>query len=1423
LARAEAHYPPVTVVETGIKTFLIADVRGYTRFTQERGDEAAARLATRFAELAREAIEAAGGTLVELRGDEVMAVFDSARQAIRAAADLQERLVDETVGDPSLPLAVGIGLDAGEAVAVDGGYRGGALNLAARLCSLAGPGEVLVSREVAHLARKVEGLDYVERGPARMKNLDQPVDVIAVRPEHEDEARITAFRAALGIGAAPALDARNPYKGLRAFAEGDADDFFGREALTEHLVERLGETRFLAVVGPSGSGKSSVVRAGLVPRLRQGALPGSEHWHIVEMFPGAYPLEELEAALLRTADSAPAGLLEQLEQDERGLLRAVKRLLTDDDSELVLVVDQLEEVFTLVEDEARRTQFLALLERAVADPHARLRIVVTLRADFYDRPLLYSGFAELLRDYVEALVPLKADEFERAIAGPAERVGAKFEPGLLAELVADVADEPGALPLLQYALTELFERREGSMLTADAYSAIGGISGALAGRAEEIYGGLGEPAQEASRQLFLRLVTLGEGAEDTRRRVERTELASMEVDQVALEEAIQEFGAWRLLSFDRDPRSGTPTIEVAHEALMREWSRFRRWIDNGREQVRLHRRLATAAREWEGADREASYLLRGSNLAQFESLAGESTIALTELEREFVEASTAANELELARERRQNRRLKGLLIGAVALLLLALIAGALALVSRSSAQHEAQVALGRQLGAEAVSQPRVDISMLLARESLKLDDSPQTEGTLLATLLRSPAVTGTFALPVPGRPQAVKVSPDGRSIATVTNCCGMRIYGTRTRRLLRTIALANADYAYVPSTGQLFAGWYGKRPGQIAQVLVDPRNGHHIHKFTYSPLWLTNGTNGNDVAVTHDGRYGFFVYSMVKMDGTDGLGYIEAWRLNRNGPPMLVRCRASDNTGIQTPQKKCPITTGVTGLVVAAEALSGDRLMVAQNGRITTWRASDMKRLTSVPGPRFAGSAVSVGSVPAAISPDGSMLAYGLSDGTVRFFDIAHDKTISGQGAHSSGVVRMAFSPDSSVAVSTADDGTAILWNPRTGQLLQRFGGHSARVLGADFSPNSKTLYTAGLDGTILEYDLGASRRFGSPFSVGHTAARGLTIVGPPLLAMAPDGRTFAAGVEQSKIGIFSTSKLRRVAEISLPASRTIFKGAWAGRRFVLGADKGLVQVWTVAGGKSRPVTTLRGLSNQGNVVSVATGEGGRLIAAVDGYGGGPSPEKGELALWRDGKLVTGHTLDLGTNGLWVAISPDGSMAAVGLDNGKALIVNTSTGRVERTIRPPKAGFVGAVSFAPNGTLAVGDYSGLVSLWNPKTGQEVGKQVLVAEGPSGVIAFAPDGASFTTGSYGGHSRLWDTSTLQQLGSDFPGSNGYWSNVAYTPDGRYQIVIYGDGTAYRWPMRVGAWEHQACSVAGRNFTTEEWRRFVGGRSYSKVCS
>src|SRR5918995_356413 len=663
------------------------------------------------------------------------------REAIRTAVELQERFVEETIDWPELPFTVGIGLDAGEAVPVEGGYRGGALNLAARLCGIAAPAEILASPAVTHLARKVDGVTYVDRGAVRLKGLDQPVQVFRLRAEAEDAADDLAFRRVLGSSGvrlaptAPDGVVPNPYKGLRAFEETDAADFFGREELIEQLVERLGTIRFLAVVGPSGSGKSSVVRAGLIPALRRGAIPGSEGWPIADMFPGPHPLDGLEAALLRSASDPPASLIEQLAHDERGLHRAVLRLLPPDGSDLVLVIDQFEEVFTLVEDEAVRTHFLGSLEAAATDPRSRLRVVATLRADFYDRPLLYRGFADLFKSRVEAVVPLSAEELERAISGPAERVDVSLEPGLVAAMLADVAEEPGALPLMEDALTELFERRDGRTLFLEAYREIGGVSGALGRRAEELYADLDDAGKEASRQLFLRLVALGEGAEDTRRRVPRSEVASLDVDQKAMTTVLDAFGASRQLSFDRDARTGEPTIELAHEAMLTAWPRLHRWIDAAREDLRTERRVAAATREWIDSDRDPSFLLGGSRLEQAETWREGSKIALTPEEREYLaisrqqEDARRAHEEEL--ERRSFRRLRALVAVLAAAALVALGLTVFAMNERGRAEREERNAFARELAAASVANADVDPerSILLALEAIDLTRS--TDGSVL--------------------------------------------------------------------------------------------------------------------------------------------------------------------------------------------------------------------------------------------------------------------------------------------------------------------------------------------------------------------------------------------------------------------------------------------------------------------------------------------------------------------------------------------------------------------------------------------------------------------------------------------------------------------------------------------------------------------
>ncbi len=311
-----------------------------------------------------------------------------------------------------------------------------------------------------------------------------------------------------------------------------------------------------------------------------------------------------------------------------------------------------------------------------------------------------------------------------------------------------------------------------------------------------------------------------------------------------------------------------------------------------------------------------------------------------------------------------------------------------------------------------------------------------------------------------------------------------------------------------------------------------------------------------------------------------------------------------------------------------------------------------MRRISSVPGPRLKSEFA-----PGAISPDGRTLAYGLPDGTVHFFDVATGKAIAGTGAHAAGVTRMAFSSDSRTVVSTGDDALAILWNPATGVPLERLTGHAGRILWPDFSADGKTLYTPSLDGTILQYDLAGDRRFGSPFNIGVAGLRAQTLDAAPLLAVSPGGRSFAASVSESRVSLFSTSTLRRMATISLASRRTVGAGAWAGDRFVLGADRGLVQIWDVAGVEPKPFAALHGLSHQGQLRSVATGAGGRVVAAVDSWdgpdpkNGGPPPHEGELGIWRDGRLV-GKPINLNAYGNAVAMSRDGSTVAVATDDG---------------------------------------------------------------------------------------------------------------------------------------------------------------------------
>ena len=445
-----------------------------------------------------------------------------------------------------------------------------------------------------------------------------------------------------------------PFKGLQYFDESDAHLFFGREQLTAKLVERLRQDRFLAVVGASGSGKSSVVRAGLVPALKRGELladdafppEGSTRWPIHVITPTTHPLEALAASLTRDSESvrATSTLMDDLARDPRSLHLHVRKILSGSshkDARLLVVVDQLEELFTACKDDAERKAFVENLLYAVApETEGPTIVVVALRADFYHHCAQFDNLFAALEKHQANIGQMNKDELRCAIEEPAKRNGWEFEPDLVNLLLHEVVGEPGAPPLLSHALLETWKRREGHKLTHRGYHESGGVRGAIAKTAETVYQNLETEQQVIARNIFLRLTTLGEGTQDTRRRAALTEIFLRPEDTTAVGTVVTTLADARLITIDQD------SVEVAHEALIREWPLLRQWLEENREGLRIHRRLTEAAQEWLALSNDPGVLYRTKKLVEAENWAQTHTDDLNELELAFLGTSLRENKTQ---------------------------------------------------------------------------------------------------------------------------------------------------------------------------------------------------------------------------------------------------------------------------------------------------------------------------------------------------------------------------------------------------------------------------------------------------------------------------------------------------------------------------------------------------------------------------------------------------------------------------------------------------------------------------------------------------------------------------------------------------------------------------------------------------------
>jgi WD40 repeat protein/DNA-binding SARP family transcriptional activator len=1228
-------------------------------------------------------------------------------------------------------------------------------------------------------------------------DLPAELDEVVARATDDDPARrydrvedlLRALRQAAGADvvavaspqpSASASPVRNPYKGLRAFQETDAADFYGRDTVVDELLQALAHHRLIGVVGPSGSGKSSLVRAGLVPALRAGGLPGSRGWLITSMYPGSYPFEELETALLRVAVDDPGGLRDELRSDDRGLLRVVKRILPRDDSELVLVIDQFEELFSLVDDEATRRQFLAALEVLITDERSRVRVIATLRADFFDRPLDHPSFGELFKTTLVPVTPPSAESLGLAISRPARSVGLDLEPGLVGEIIADVQDEPGGLPLLQYALTELFQQREDDQLTIAAYRRTGGVIGALSTRAEELYQGLSPGGKAAARQLFLRLVTVDEETDDTRRRVSQLELEGLDVDREQLDTVLQQYASYRLLTYDRDPTTRVPTVEVAHEALLREWDRLRGWIGDQRETLIFHRRLTASMRDWLDADRDPSFLLRGGRLEQAEAWAESSDLVLSSEEEAFLAASRDARAEEEAAARRRRRRVT---IGLIAALLIVSLLALMALQQRQAAGVEARVATARALAASALANLDVDPerSILLALEAVKQTRS--LDGTVLpeAEAALREAVSASRVVSTIPHGDAV-ISDDGTQLATLGPDGLLTIWDPRSGTALTQFDGSGEDEWLVASsaelglvvTGQSFEEVvpFSAELGLPATILADELL---VWDVTASEVrHVLRGHHGgiHDAAFSPDGRW---LATAGRDDGT-----VRVWNTSSGLEELVLR---------HPDAIEVSVGFNADGTRLAAAGLSS----TDDGGAAWVWDLETQAISTVFPPEEWAFTGI-------AFDPSGERVA----TVTVSGFLAIHDADTGTQLVRSSLhaiLDSVAFDPDGARVATGSSDGTSHLWDAATGSQLQALPGHTHGVPRLAFTPDGTHLATTSFDGTSRLWDVSAAR---DPNWLTVPAAERIYVG----VEFSPDGTRFAAPAEPSGVTIWDAATGQELITLTgYDAKLTTVAFSPDGRLLAAGSDQTLTPpVWDVETGEL--LFTLDG--HTGTVRAVAFSPDGRRLVT-----GGSDAAR----IW---DAVTGEELgsvELGPGdgpALAVAFTADGSYLVTGGPYGdpgawgKVTLWDAHTFEEVRMIDAHPMAVTG-LALGPDGVLATASSDATAKLWDLESGEEL----LILRGhdaPVFQVAISPDGSRIATASADGTARVWDAATGRELLTLTP-HDALVYGVAFSPDGRLLATASPDGTVALHLLPIDEFVDLARTRVTRELTVDECRRYL----------
>ncbi|HEX9989622.1 MAG TPA: hypothetical protein VGE45_14240 [Chloroflexia bacterium] len=1144
-----------------------------------------------------------------------------------------------------------------------------------------------------------------------------------------------------------------PYPGMVPFRPEDARFFYGREGEIEEMVLRLRGQDFLLVIGPSGSGKSSLVFAGLLPKLATSPDWPPNFWRVVTMRPGAEPMGRLAEAL---GGSAGKDLLDPS--------MMVKELLMAHPpaQRLLLVVDQFEELFTLANPEhgpgnpqtehQREREFISALKalRALGS----CAVVLTMRADFY-HDLMSSALWPVEEGARVEIAPLQGDALCAAIEQPAADVGVEIEDRLLERLLADAEDQPGSLPLLQETLVLLWGRIEGRTLTLAAYERLGrdgrsGLAVAMALKGDSVLASLSPERQEIARRIFLRLTQFGEGRPDTRRQQPVAALMSESDPPALFRQVLATLADNRLLTLSGDEQHATMKVDLAHEALIRDWPTLRNWLAERRGAEQIRRRLESKTEEWVRLGRKSSGLLDEGELAEAEHwLQSQDALELgasADLH-SLVAASMAV--ISAARRRRWLAALAAVLT-AVAIAIAAVIVAFdraetahtleirrqeavqaqatseaqehIAVQAQATAEAQERKARSHALAANAVAQLDIDPerSLILSLEAISVAQEyseiilPQAEDALRLALAKShvrQTLSGHTDLV-----NSVAWSPDGRWIATASDDNTAKVWDAangQERATLRGHTDLVNSVAWSPD-----GRWIATASDDNTAKVWDATNGQQL------TILLGHTADLTSVAWSPDGRW----IATASDDVT-----AKVWDATNGQERTILRGHVAQVSSVAWSPDGLWLSTG------------------SWDGTAKVWDAATGQEQITLRG--YASSVESV-----AWSPDGRWIAAAYDDGTAKVWDAANGQEQTTLRGHTSLVSSVVWSPDGLWIATAGWDGKAKVWDATNDQERATLRGHTAKVNSVAWSPNGRWIATASSDGTAKVWDAATGQERAT--LRGHT-----DLVNS--VAWSPDGRWIATA-------------------------------SW----------DGTAKVWDATNGQER--ATLRG--HTGAVASVAWSPDGRWIATASWDSTATVSRDGTATVWNAANgqqrtILLGHRAKVSS----VAWSPDGRWIATASWDGTAKVWDATNGQQRATFRG-HIGLVNSVAWSPDGRwIATARSDGTAKVWDAATGQE---HVTLRGHTDWVndVAWSPDGRWIATAGDDGTGKVWDAANGQQHAT-LPGHTGAVASVAWSPDGRWIATASSDGTVRQHVATVEDLLAIAYTRVIRSLTPEERATFL----------